>query len=87
MPVSYTHLGKSEILGQVHRQKDGLLLLGTNVLSGERRTLVLPHNCELRAVTDDMALCHPSLGKNDGRLALMDAEQGWFCLLYTSRCV
>jgi hypothetical protein len=70
--------GKSEILEQVHRQKDGALLLGTNVLSGERRTLVLPHNCELRAVTDDMALCHPSLGKNDGRLALMDAEQGWF---------
>jgi len=70
--------GKSEILEQVHRQKDGALLLGTNVLSGERRTLVLPHNCELRAVTDDMALCHPSLGKHDGRLALIDAEQGWF---------
>ncbi|MFB0935387.1 MAG: DUF4914 family protein, partial [Propionivibrio sp.] len=70
--------GKSELLEQVHRQGDGGLLLGVNTLSGERRTLVLPHNCELRPVTDDMALCHPSLGKNDGRLALMDAEQGWF---------
>jgi hypothetical protein len=46
--------------------------------SGERRTLVLPRNCDLRPVTDDMALCHPSLAKNDGRLALTDAEQGWF---------
>ena len=70
--------GKSELLEQVHRQSDGGLLLGVNVLTGERRTLVLPHNCELRPVTDDMALCHPSLAKNDGRLALMDAEQGWF---------
>ena len=43
-----------------------------------RRTLVLPANCELRPVTDDMALCHPSLARNDGRLALMDAENGWF---------
>lgn len=25
-----------------------------------------------------MALCHPSLSKKDGRLSLMDAEQGWF---------
>jgi len=48
------------------------------VLSGERRTLVLRHNCELRAVTDDMALRHPLLGKHAGRLALIDAEQGWF---------
>ncbi len=70
--------GKSELLEQVHRQGDGGLLLGVNTVTGERRTLVLPHNCELRPVTDDMALCHPSLGKNDGRLALMDAEQGWF---------
>ena len=70
--------GKSELLEQVHRQGDGGLLLGTNTLTGEQRTLVLPANCELRPVTDDMALCHPSLARNDGRLALMDAENGWF---------
>ena len=70
--------GKSELLEQVHRQSDGGLLLGVNTQSGEQRTLVLPANCELRPVTDDMALCHPSLAKNDGRLALMDAENGWF---------
>lgn len=70
--------GKSEMLEQVHREKDGALLLGENIISGERRTLVLPRNCDLRPVTDDMALCHPSLSKKDGRLSLMDAEQGWF---------
>lgn len=70
--------GKSEMLEQVHRERDGALLLGVNVETNERRTLVLPRNCDLRPVTDDMALCHPSLAKNDGRLALTDAEQGWF---------
>lgn len=70
--------GKSEMLEQVHRERDGGLLLGANIVSGEKRTIVLPRNCELRPVTDDMALCHPSLSKKDGRLALMDAERGWF---------
>jgi hypothetical protein len=70
--------GKSEMLEQVHREKDGALLLGENLESGEKRSLVLPRNCDLRPVTDDMALCHPSLSRRDGRLALMDAEQGWF---------
>ena len=70
--------GKSEMLEQVHREKDGSLLLGVNVDSGERRTIVLPRNCELRPVTDDMALCHPSLNRRDGRLSVMDAEDGWF---------
>lgn len=70
--------GKSEMLEQVHRQKDGSLLLGVHLQTAEHRTLVLPRNCELRPVTDDMALCHPSLARPDGRLALMDAEQGWF---------
>ncbi|HMO49978.1 MAG TPA: DUF4914 family protein [Kiritimatiellia bacterium] len=70
--------GKSEMLEQVHREKDGSLLLGVNIQTGERRTIVMPRNCDLRPVTDDMALCHPSLARRDGRLALMDAEQGWF---------
>lgn len=70
--------GKSEMLEQVHRERDGSLLIGENILSGEKRNIILPRNCELRAVTDDMALCHPSLGSRDGKLSLMDAEQGWF---------
>jgi hypothetical protein len=70
--------GKSEMLEQVHRERDGGLLLGENVETGERRSIVLPRNCELRPVTDDMALCHPSLGRRNGKLTLMDAEMGWF---------
>jgi len=29
-------------------------------------------------VNDDMALCHPSMQKGSGKLALCDAEDAWF---------
>ena len=71
--------GKSEMLEHIHREDDGRLLLGKNIVNGEQRHLVLPRACELRPVTDDMALCPPSLqNKDSGKLALMDAEDAWF---------
>lgn len=70
--------GKSELLEQVHRQADGSLLLGENLVTGDRRSISLPQACDLRPVTDDMALCHPSLDKGTGKLGLMDAEDAWF---------
>ncbi|NCA70159.1 MAG: DUF4914 family protein [Sphingobacteriia bacterium] len=70
--------GKSEMLEYAHRQADGTLLLGRNLLTGEERSLTLPRGCDLRPVTDDMALCHPSLEKGHGKLTLTDAEEAWF---------
>jgi hypothetical protein len=70
--------GKSEMLEQPHREPDGRLLIGENTVSGERLFLEVPRSCELRPVNDDMALCHPSLQKGAGKLALCDAEEGWF---------
>ncbi len=72
--------GKSEMLEHIHREADGRLRLGTNVVSGETRHLTLPRACELRPVTDDMALCPTSIQKTTGsrKLRLMDAEDAWF---------
>ncbi len=70
--------GKSEMLQQPHRQRDGSLLLGENVITKEKLSLELAKTCDIEAVTDDMALCHNSLSKHDGKLRLMDAEDGWF---------
>ena len=70
--------GKSEMLEQAHREADGRLLLGKNLLTGEMRHVTMPRGCEIRPVTDDMALCHPSLQKNDGKLRVVDAENAWF---------
>ncbi len=70
--------GKSEMLEHAHRELDGRLKLGTNLVTGEKRLLTIPRTCELRPVTDDMALCHPSLQKDNGLLGLKDAEDSWF---------
>ncbi len=70
--------GKSEMLQQPHRQKDGTLLLGSNVYKKDYRHLELPKTCDLLPVTDDMALCHPTLQKDNKKLWLEDAEEAWF---------
>ncbi len=70
--------GKSEMLETVHRQPDGSLLIGKNLVNGDLRTLALPRTCDLHPVTDDMALCHPSLKNGRGKLTLIDAEDAWF---------
>jgi hypothetical protein len=71
--------GKSEMLEQAHREADGRMLLGRNVVTGEERFLEIPRLCQLRPVTDDMALCHPSLqNASHQKLSLADAEDAWF---------
>jgi hypothetical protein len=73
--------GKSEMLEYIHREADGTLHFGTNVVTDETRYLVIPRGCELHPVTDDMALCHPKLQRPEDRvpkLTLVDAEESWF---------
>jgi len=70
--------GKSEMIEQFHREKDGRLLLGTNTVSGEKFLLTMMDASELIPVTDDMALCHPSLQHAGKKLVIADAEDGWF---------
>jgi len=70
--------GKSEMLENPHREKNGRLLLGRNNLNGEVRMLSISQTCELRPVTDDMALCHPKLQENSPKLVVLDAEEAWF---------
>ncbi len=68
--------GKSEMLEHIHREPDGRLIIGENLVSGERRYMTLPRGCEYRPVTDDMALCHCEPGKE--KLQVSDAEKAWF---------
>lgn len=70
--------GKSEMLQYAHREADGRLLLGENIVTGEKRFLALNQACELRPVTDDMALAHPNLQNGSEKLVVQDAEQAWF---------
>lgn len=70
--------GKSEMLEQAHRQADGRLMLGENIVTQERRYVTLPRTCDLRPVVDDMAISHPSFQRNHGRMRVIDAEDAWF---------
>lgn len=70
--------GKSEMLEQAHREPDGRLKLGENLVTGEVRHLVIPRSCDLYPVTDDMALCHPTIQNGNGKLSVIDAEDAWF---------
>ncbi len=70
--------GKSEMIEQFHRQDDGRLLLGTNIVNNEPFYLSISDKSELHPVTDDMAMAHPSLQNDSRKLVVADAEDGWF---------
>ena len=70
--------GKSEMIEQFHQQRDGRLLLGTNIITNEDYLISITDTCELHPVTDDMAICHPSIQNNSKKLVVADAEDGWF---------
>jgi hypothetical protein len=66
------------MIEQFHRMPNGKLLLGTNTITKEKLILNITDPCELHPVTDDMALCHPSMQSKSGKICVADAEDGWF---------
>ena len=70
--------GKSEMHQHILRESDGRVLLGRNLVSAEERFITIPRFCSFNAVADDMAFCHPSVQKKDGKLRIIDAENAWF---------
>ena len=70
--------GKSEMLQNIVREPNGQVQIGENILTGEKRLINFPLFCSFNPVTDDMALCHPSIQKNNGKVTVLDAENAWF---------
>ena len=70
--------GKSEMLQNIVREENGQVMIGENTLTGEKRLINIPLFCSFNPVTDDMALCHPTLQKNNGKITVLDAENAWF---------
>lgn len=70
--------GKSELHQHILRETDGRVSLGVNLKNGEERFITIPRFCSFKPVADDMAFCHPSLQRNDGKLRILDAENSWF---------
>lgn len=69
--------GKSEMIEEIHREPDGTVLFCTEIETGDKTYLEVGDTCELAPVTDDMALCPPSV-QNGKKLVVADAEAGWF---------
>ncbi|MEG1684079.1 MAG: DUF4914 family protein, partial [Oscillospiraceae bacterium] len=71
--------GKSEMLEDFRREDDTRLLLGTNVVTGEKYHLTLRESCKLHPIADDMAVAYTKIQDPEiGKLAILDAEDGWF---------
>lgn len=70
--------GKSELHQHIVREPDGRVLLGENLITDESRFITIPRFCSFNPVADDMAFCHPSLQRKDGKLRIIDAENAWF---------
>lgn len=73
--------GKSEMIEDIHKELDGRIILAKNKISGDKDYIVLNETCELRPVTDDMALCHPKMQNDSKKLVVKDAESAWFLRL------
>ena len=70
--------GKSELHQHIIREPDGRVLVGKNLITDEKRFLTIPRFCTFNPVADDMAFCHPSIQRNNGKLRIIDAENAWF---------
>lgn len=70
--------GKSELHQHIVRETDGRVKIGVDTITGEERFITIPRFCSFNPVADDMAFCHPSLQRKDGKLRVVDAENGWF---------
>ncbi len=70
--------GKSELHQNILREPDGRVLIGRNSITGEERFITIPRFCSFYSIADDMAFCHPSFQKKNGKLYITDAENAWF---------
>lgn len=70
--------GKSEMLEYPHREDDGRLLLGKNLVSNKSFYVSINQTCGLYPVTDDMALVNKEESIKQQKLVVTDAENAWF---------
>ena len=70
--------GKSEMLENLRRDDNGNAFLARNILRGEEFGLRIEESCSIQPAADDMVLSRTDFWQSDGRLAVLDGEEGWF---------
>lgn len=70
--------GKSEMLEEVHREPDSRVMIAEHIVTKEKYYLSLGETCKIHPIADDMVMAHKDFVTDDGKLAIVDAEDGWF---------
>jgi len=70
--------GKSEMCEHIHTEPDGRILLAKNLKTEEKFYLRIDEPSDLHPIADDIALCHPKIQNDSGKLVIKDVEAGWF---------
>ncbi len=70
--------GKSEMTEEMHREPDGRIHVGTNVVTGDPYFIPLSESSKLSPITDDMTMVYPAVQNGSGKTVVVDAEDGWF---------
>lgn len=70
--------GKSEMNEEIERLEDGRILVGENILTGDKHIIHINETCKIFPITDDMTLCHYSFQRRAGKITVADAENAWF---------
>ncbi|MFT4303611.1 MAG: DUF4914 family protein [Candidatus Woesearchaeota archaeon] len=70
--------GKSEMNQHIQREVDGSILLAKNVVTKEPEYITLPKGCTINPLVDDMGSCYHEVQKKNGKIGVIDAENGWF---------
>jgi hypothetical protein len=73
--------GKSELNQQLRREKGNKIVLATHIKTKDKIYIELNEQCDIMPITDDMTLVHPKLQKNNKKMTIKDAEEGWFVRL------
>lgn len=68
--------GKSELKEPIHREINGKILYGQNLVTKDKLFISLDEECELQPISDDITICKTKVGGK--RMSIRDAENGWF---------
>jgi hypothetical protein len=70
--------GKSEMLEYPHRDEKGSFVLAKSKVTNKAFYININRVCELRPVTDDMAIVNNEASQKSKKLVVSDAENAWF---------
>lgn len=70
--------GKSEMLEDIRRESDNRILLAQDIDTKEKFYINMGDTSKIFPIADDMVMARKEMMSDSGKLAITDAENGWF---------